>query len=537
MDKLYIGIRAEDKSYMERRTPIPPHDCKYIMEKHNQIQIIVQPSTKRIFTDDQYLEVGCLVQDDLSICRAIICIKEIPIEKYIEGMTYLNWSHTLEGEPYNMPALDVMLKKNIRHLEYERIYDDNGVNITSFPYAGIAGIITFLNEYGKYLLKRDMNTPFLQIGPTFQYYNKKDAYEALQKAGQAIQERGLPPKLGLPLIIGVMGSTGSCGKGSLEALSQLQITLVNPEDLKELVRNSNDKKHRNTVYVCPFKTTDLVRHKHDVHKEFTSQDYYENPLDYEPIFHQKYLPYLTILVNDIYWEYKFPRYVTDSQIKELFESGNSRLQAVCDVTCDLEGSIQFLKKFTNPDHPVYYYNPISQQVHDEFDFESQKDIMYMSIDFLPSQMPYEASMDFGKALRNIVPYLAYSDPTKPLEESGLPEFLQNATVTLHGQLTQKFEYINELRKLNETETDHQKFRMITSYYSNKINTIKDNTSIDNKSLSQQQLSTDSDAQDDRFQSEDQSRKLHTSSSISETNIDEGRSVNNQRTLEEQIQIS
>jgi len=74
----------------------------------------------------------------------------------------------------------------------------------------------------------------------------------------------------LPLIIGVMGSTGSCGKGSLEALSQLQITLVNPEDLKELVRNPNDKKHRNTVYVCPFKTIDLVRHKHDVHKEFTS---------------------------------------------------------------------------------------------------------------------------------------------------------------------------------------------------------------------------------------------------------------------------
>lgn len=33
MDKLYIGIRAEDKSYWERRTPIPPHDCKYIMEK------------------------------------------------------------------------------------------------------------------------------------------------------------------------------------------------------------------------------------------------------------------------------------------------------------------------------------------------------------------------------------------------------------------------------------------------------------------------------------------------------------------------
>ena len=69
-----------------------------------------------------------------------------------------------------MPALDMMLKKNIRHLDYERIYDEKvinniiilqGVNTTAFPYAGIAGIITFLNEYGKYLLKRDIATPFL----------------------------------------------------------------------------------------------------------------------------------------------------------------------------------------------------------------------------------------------------------------------------------------------------------------------------------------------------------------------------------------
>ncbi|CAD8125386.1 unnamed protein product [Paramecium sonneborni] len=249
----------------------------------------------------------------------------------------------------------------------------------------------------------------------------------------------------------------------------------------------------------------------------------------EPIFHQIYLPYLTILVNDIYWEYKFPRYITDTQIQELVESGNSRLQAVCDVTCDLEGSIQFLKKFTNPDHPVYYYNPITQSIHDEFDFQSQNDIMYMSIDFLPSQMPYEASMDFGKALRDIVPYLAYSDPNKPLEESGLPQFLQNATVTLHGQLTSKFEYINELRKINETENDHQKFKMITSYYSNKINANKDNTIADNKSFPQQQIS-ELNAQE--YQPD---RNSHISYNR-QTNVEETRKINNQQTFDVQIQI-
>ncbi|CAD8157332.1 unnamed protein product [Paramecium octaurelia] len=458
MDKLYIGIRAEDKSYWERRTPIPPHDCKYIMEKHPQIQMVVQPSTKRIFTDEQYLEVGCLVQEDLSQCKGIVCIKEIPLDKYIEGMTYLHWSHTIKAQPHNMPALDMMLKKNIRHLDYERIYDEKGVNTTAFPYAGIAGIITFLNEYGKYLLKRDIATPFLQIGPTYQYFNKKDAYQALSVAGQAIQERGLPKEAGLPIIIGVLGSTGLCGKGSMEALSNLHVTLVKPSELKELVNTPNDPKHRKTVYVCPFKTTDLVRHQEDYDKEFTSSDYYNHPNQYTPVFHTKYLPYLTIIVNDIYWDHKFPRYITNSQMRDLVQSGKSRLQAVCDVTCDMEGSIQFLKKYTTPDNPVYFYEPISESIHDEFDAKSPKDIMYMSIDFLPSQLPYDASIDFGIALRDIVPHLAYSDSNKPLEESGLPVFLQNATITLHGQLTHKFQYITHLRNINDQLKEAESFQ-------------------------------------------------------------------------------
>lgn len=51
-----------------------------------------------------------------------------------------------------MPALDRMLELKVRQIDYEKILDENGVNITAFPYAGIAGIITFLNEYGKWLL-------------------------------------------------------------------------------------------------------------------------------------------------------------------------------------------------------------------------------------------------------------------------------------------------------------------------------------------------------------------------------------------------
>jgi alpha-aminoadipic semialdehyde synthase len=57
----------------------------------------------------------------------------------------------------------------------------------------------------------------------------------LSYAGEAIKERGLPKEINLPLIIGVLGSTGLCGKGSMEALLNLHVTVVKPSDLKELV--------------------------------------------------------------------------------------------------------------------------------------------------------------------------------------------------------------------------------------------------------------------------------------------------------------
>jgi len=30
---IFIGLRREDKSVWERRTPMPPHTCKEIMDK------------------------------------------------------------------------------------------------------------------------------------------------------------------------------------------------------------------------------------------------------------------------------------------------------------------------------------------------------------------------------------------------------------------------------------------------------------------------------------------------------------------------
>jgi hypothetical protein len=48
---LYVGIRREDKSVWERRTPLIPKDIQDIMVSHPHIKFICQPSKLRVHAD------------------------------------------------------------------------------------------------------------------------------------------------------------------------------------------------------------------------------------------------------------------------------------------------------------------------------------------------------------------------------------------------------------------------------------------------------------------------------------------------------
>ena len=63
-----------------------------------------------------------------------------------------------------MPALDAVLEKNIRLIDYERIRDEKGNRLVAFgKFAGIAGTIDLLSYVGKYLLTKGFSTPFLNV--------------------------------------------------------------------------------------------------------------------------------------------------------------------------------------------------------------------------------------------------------------------------------------------------------------------------------------------------------------------------------------
>lgn len=61
-----------------------------------------------------------------------------------------------------------------------------------------------------------------------------------------------------------------------------------------------------------------------------------------------------------------------------------------DITCDLEGSIECLKKYTTPDAPFYVYDPIESKIYDEIKFRDGC-LLYLALDFLPCELPFDAS--------------------------------------------------------------------------------------------------------------------------------------------------
>jgi hypothetical protein len=59
------------------------------------------------------------------------------------------------------------------------------------------------------------------------------------------------------------------------------------------------------------------------------------------------------------------------------------------VTCDLEGSIECLTEYTQPEKPFFYYDSIEDKSSYDASYAYGK-ILYLAIDFLPCELAYDA---------------------------------------------------------------------------------------------------------------------------------------------------
>ncbi len=428
-----IGIRHEDKYVMERRVPLVPEHVKRLVEQGIEVQ--VQRSPKRVFKDEEFEAAGAKLVDDLNEPDLILGVKEMPMDFFEFQKTYIFFSHTIKGQSYNMPLLKRMMEKKINLIDYEKITNEKGQRLIFFGrFAGLAGMINSLWSAGMRYKEFGIETPFTAIKQTHTYNSLEEAKEVVAQVGNKIKTEGLPEQLS-PFVIGITGY-GNVSKGAQEILSLLPVEEVSPKELLTLEQR-NDFSNKK-VYQVVFKEEDLSKPLEEG-KAFELQEYYQHPERFEGQFEQ-YIPHLSILMNCMYWDDRYPRIVTKEYLEGLFKKNTPKLTVIGDVTCDPDGSIEITHKGTEIEDPVFVYNPFTREPVMGFKGEG---VLVMAVDILPSELPRESSRAFSDALVDFVPDIAAADYNRDFETLNVPAPFKRAMILHRGTLTPDFEYLKE----------------------------------------------------------------------------------------------
>jgi len=436
--KHLIGIRHEDKGPWEKRTPIIPAHVREIIQNH-PIEIWVQPSSVRIFPDEDYLQNGAHIEEDLAPCPVILAIKEIPPHFFEEGKVYLFFSHTAKGQSHNMEMLKRMVDLRCTLIDYEKIVNEKGQRLLFFgKQAGQAGMIDTLWALGQRLNYIGKESPFTAIKQAYLYRSLEEAEEEISKVRKQIQSNGLDLSL-VPLVCGFTGY-GHVSQGAQEIFDLLPFEEISPEEIHSLFEKEQYSAKK--VYKVVFKEEHLVT-PISSNQRFELQDYYQHPQKYRSVF-KSYLPFLTVVVNCIYWAPEYPRFVTKQSLKQLYEMTHEpKLQVIGDITCDIDGSIECTVKATSPKNPVFVYDPVEDTIRDGVEGRGP---VIMSIDNLPAEIPRDSSIFFSRALKPMVPILAEANFSGDFEHCQLPQSVKRAVILYKGMFAPDYEYMKNFIK-------------------------------------------------------------------------------------------
>jgi len=396
-ENVKIGIIREGKVSVDRRVPFTPNQVKMIKHRYPQVEIFVQSSESRCYSDKEYAESGVEVVEQVDHCDILFGVKEVPIADLIEQKTYFFFSHTIKEQAYNRLLLKAILEKKIRLIDYETITDQTGRRVVAFGrYAGIVGAYNAIYTYGN----------------RYNLFNIRRAYECfdLNDLKTEFQKVSLPP-----IKIALTGG-GRVAKGAMEVLMGMKIRHVSPAQyLKEWFQEPVFTQLNSRNY-----------HFHKAGNDFSRSEFFKNPENYRADF-LKYACVTDLLIAATYWD---PNAAVLFTRHDMLKNDFS-IKVIADITCDIEGSIPSTKKASTIQDPVYDYNPSDDVIAPAFSDEAN--VSVMAIDNLPGELPRNASVDFGRDLYNyVIPALLEQDNDQVIDD---------ATIAKDGKLTPRFSYL------------------------------------------------------------------------------------------------
>jgi len=393
-----IGILKERKNPPDRRVVLSPKKCAELLKIYPQLEIKVESSDSRFFTDEDYRKEGIGVFDEVLDCDVLLGVKEVPIANLIPNKKYFFFSHTIKKQKYNRDLLRAILAKNIELYDHETIVDKNNIRLVAFGiYAGFVGAYNAFRTYG---LK--FNVFNLPKGE--ELHDKKMLIDELKK-------------LELLAIKVVLTGKGRVGNGAKEMLDGMK---MREATVDEFLNKTFDE----PVYV-QIDVLDYNIRKDGIIKD--ENDFFRNPQEYESDF-MRFAKVADLYITGHFYGVGAPYIFT----KEDANSSDFKIKVVADISCDVDGPVASTIRSSTIEDPIYGYNPKTGQ---EVNYMDKDAIAVMAIDNLPCELPKDASEGFGENFaKYVIPAFFNNDKD---------DVLQRAKMTENGKLTERFSYLQD----------------------------------------------------------------------------------------------
>lgn len=396
-----IGLIKEGKTPADNRVALAPDQCKWINKNMNGVEVVVQSSPDRCFSDREYSMAGIKVVNEVADCDILLGIKEVPVDHLIPGKKYLFFSHTKKMQPHNKKLMQAILAKKITLIDYECLEHEDGQRIIGFGFfAGVVGAHNGMWAYG-------MRTGAYELERVYKQKSFKDLIHTYFG-------------LKIPAVkIAVTGS-GRVAHGILEIMNLMGIHEVEPDEYLE----------RDFAYPVYTQLKGSFLYEHAVDKTYNRSHFHENPSEYQ----SKFLPYANvtdILMNGIYWEKSIPRLFEKDDVKD----ANFRIRVIADITDDENGSVPINLGDQSIQDPVYGVDKYSLEKTAPF---LPKSIDVMAVGNLPNELPRDASRYFGEQLIKYV--------LEDIVQNG-STIIERATMVKDGHLTPGYTYLEEYAKM------------------------------------------------------------------------------------------
>ncbi|HIE15332.1 MAG TPA: alanine dehydrogenase [Bacteroidales bacterium] len=400
MGKIKFAVLKETKIPVDRRVALSPDAAKKFQEQFSdKMNLAIQSSDTRAFSDDEYKEKGLAVVSDVSDYDVLIGVKEVSIEKLISGKTYMFFSHTAKKQPYNRKLLQALVSKNIRMIDHEYLTDKNNIRLVAFGYwAGLVGAYNGLIAYGK-------KTGNYDLKAAHKCFDKNELFEELKKV-----------KINEPIKILLTGG-GRVAYGAMDTLNHLGIKKVTPQEYLKY-----DFKYPIYAQIDPW---DYVKRK--CGEPFDLQHFFEHPEIYVSTFHP-YPKQTDMWIACHFWDPRSPVFLKPEDYKR----DDFKISIIADVSCDIKKPIPSTIRASTIDNPLYGYDRFTGKEVEPF---APGAVTVMAVDNLPGELPRNASEDFGNTLVDKVLPSFFDKHNE--------DILERASITQEGKLTEHFAYLQD----------------------------------------------------------------------------------------------